>query len=99
MIITNKGSYALNKRKILQWLKNSDYTLCELAGALKMTKEELGYKIHKKKLLKRRQIVRLVYLLGAKTAFNVIWFPTIREKCEVFEEVFVKPMKRGCGIR
>lgn len=99
MIFTDKRSYALNKRKILQWLKNSEYTLYRLARALKMSKEELGYKIHRKKLLKRRQIVRLVYLLGVQTAFTVIWFPTIREKREVFEEVFVKPLKRGGGIR
>lgn len=99
MNFTEKQSYGLNKRKILQWLKNSEYTLNGLARALKMSKGELGYKIHKKKLLKRREIVRLVYLLGAETAFTFIWFPTIQEKHKVFEEVFVKPMKREFGIR
>lgn len=47
MIITNKGSYALNKRKILQWLKNSEYTLSGVVMALKISGGKNRKRLHK----------------------------------------------------
>lgn len=82
--------YALKKRVLKRWIYSHGYTQREVAKKLHMTTEKFKRKLSRKETFNMEQICRLVYLMGAREAFYVIYFPTYKERCRVYYEAFGK---------
>ena len=86
--------YALKKRVLKRWIYSHGYTQREVAKKLHMTTEKFKRKLSRKETFNMEQICRLVYLMGAREAFYVIYFPTYKERCRVYYEAFGKKWRQ-----
>ncbi|MCM1221024.1 MAG: hypothetical protein NC311_17275 [Muribaculaceae bacterium] len=78
--INYPNGITLKSRKLKLELKRQGITQGDAARSLGISKYELRYRLNKRQAFCKEEIVALVYLIGAKTALRVIWFPTIGEK-------------------
>ena len=60
----------------------------EIAQYLGLTTELLMKKLYYRKRFEPKQIKYLVYLLGARAAFRVIYFPMYKESKRIYRETF-----------
>ena len=88
--VDKERRYALKKRALKRWIYLHGYTQREIAKKLHMSTKKFKRKLAQKKVFNVEQICRLVYLMGAWTAFHVIYFPTFKERSRVYNEVFGK---------
>ena len=86
--------YALKKRALKRWIYSHGYTHREIAKKLHMTTKKFKRKLSQKEVFNVEQICRLVYLMGARDAFYVIYFPTFKERCRVYNEAFGKKWRK-----
>lgn len=84
------GGYSLKKQKLKRWIYEHNRTQPYVARQLGIDKAELIRKLNERELFNESQIRALVYLVGAESAFQIIYFPTLAEKREVFEKAFHK---------
>lgn len=80
--------YSLKSRRLRRWIYQHKRTMPYVARKMGIGKKELKRKLHGKELFNKEQIRGLVYLVGAKEAIEIIYFPTIQEKAEVKQKVF-----------
>lgn len=92
---TQKG-YSLKKRKLKDWIYDNGKTQPFLAHKFGITKQELQRKLNNHELFNEKQIRSLVYLVGAESAINIIYFPTIKEKRRIWRATFRLNKKRRC---
>ncbi len=92
MNMKNKSSgkigYSLKKQKLKKWIYEHNRTQPFVARQLGIEKAELIRKLNEREPFNQDQIRALVYLVGAEAAFQMIYFPTLKEKREVFEKAF-----------
>ena len=86
--------YALKKRALKRWIYSHGYTQREIARKLHMSTKKFKRKLSQKEVFSVEQICRLVYLMGAWNAFYVIYFPTFKEYCRVYNEAFGKKWRK-----
>lgn len=91
--IDNSGGYSLKKRELKDWIYDHGKTQPYIAKRLGITKEELQRKLNEHELFDEQQIRSLVYLVGAETAIDIIYFPTLKEKRKVWRKTFGKQRK------
>ena len=84
----NQKGYSFKKRKLKDWIYDNGKTQPYMARKLGITKPELQRKLNEHELFNQDQIRSLVYLVGAKAAINIIYFPTIKEKRRVWRKTF-----------
>ena len=85
--------YSLKKRKLKDWIYDNGKTQPYMARKLGITKPELQRKLNKHELFDEKQIRTLVFLVGAKSAIDIIYFPTLKEKRRVWRATFGKKQK------
>lgn len=90
--------YSLKNRKLRRWIYLHHRSLPYVARKMGLSKEELKRKLKEKECFHKDQICALIYLVGAKDAIEMIYFPTIIEKKEVKRKVFGERRKEGNGF-
>lgn len=85
----NIKGYSLKKNQLKRWIYEHNHTQTFVAQKLHMSLQELKDKLNNRELFNEQQIRNLVYLLGAKNAFKVIYFPTLDEKRRVYKITFL----------
>mgnify|MGYP005763916259 CR=1 FL=1 len=78
---------SLNRRALQGWLKRKNMRMVRLAKLLKIPPRELRWKLYKRKKFSRKEITALIYVMGARQAIRVLWFPTIEEKRRIREKM------------
>lgn len=87
-----RGKYrhgcAVKKSALKSWIYGNGHTQPYVARRLGMDVEDFKDRLRTQKNFSPEQIKKLVYLMGARRAINVILFPSYREKMRVQEETF-----------
>lgn len=82
--------YELKKYLLKKWIYDNDHTQPYVAKALGLSPDEFKRKLREREKFNKEQITRLVYLMEAEAAFNVLVFPTNRQRRKIWWEVFGK---------
>lgn len=82
--------YPLKECLLKKWIYAHHFTLTEIAEILDLPTDEFKKKLCTREKFDRFEIRELVYLMGAKDAFNVIYFPTKGIRKKVWNDVFGK---------
>ena len=80
--------YSLKANKLKRWRLKHNYTRKYIADRLRLSVDEMEEKLMNNQLFNRKQIRALVYLMGAQSAFKVLYFPSVDERNRIREEVF-----------
>ena len=80
--------YPLKIYPLKKWIYENNHTQSYIARYLGYAPEEFKRKLKEKEIFYEFDIRRLVYLMGARNAFNVIYFPTKGIRQKVWDEVF-----------
>ena len=81
------------KTKFFAWLRRSGYTLEYIAERLATTPDDIVLRLRRREKFNERELRILIYLMGAKDAFFVIYFPSFRFRKYVYRCVFGKKMR------
>lgn len=96
---TNRISgVSLKSRALKQWLRRRGITQREIAQVLELPKREFRQKLYKHSKFDMRQTTKLIRLMGAMAAIEVIWFPTIEVKRRIKKYVTEGQMSGNDGI-
>jgi len=87
----DKLKISIRKRKFKNWIYDNELTQPYVAEKLKIPVQEMKDKLDTHEPFSEEQIRNLVYLMGAKAAFKVMYFPTLKEKERVRYETFIRP--------
>lgn len=79
---------SLKKRTLKNWIYSHGYTQPIVAKMLKMDISDFKHRLRHRKPFSEIQIRRLVYFMGARSAFEVIYFTTLQERDRVRQETF-----------
>lgn len=82
--------YELNKYLLKKWIYENDHTQPYVAKQLGLTPDEFKRKLREREKFNKEQISRLVYLMEAEAAFNVLVFPSSRKRKKMWWELFGK---------
>ena len=82
--------YSLRKKKLKKWIYENNYTLPYVAKRLGISKDELKRKLSEHDGFNKHQIKVLIYLVGASNAIDMIYFPSLKIKNKIINEVFGK---------
>lgn len=83
-------NYTLKKKRLKAWIYQNNYTLYDIAKLLHLSFEEMKEKLNKKIPFTKSQISTLVYFMGARDSFHIIYFPSLEQRKKIYEEVFGK---------
>lgn len=83
-------NYTLKKKRLKAWIYQNNYTLYDIAKLLHLSFEEMKEKLNKKIPFTKSQISTLVYFMGARDSFQIIYFPSMAQRKKIYEEVFGK---------
>lgn len=83
-----KKGCSLKRKALKHWIHRKDYVLADIAKLFGISTKTFRRRLYYKKRFSMKQIERLVYLMGAKAAFRMIYFPTYKEKQRVYKEAF-----------
>lgn len=78
----------LKKHALKNWIYAHGYTQPIVAKVLKMDIADFKHRLRHRKPFSEIQIRRLVYFMGARSAFEVIYFTTLQERDRVRQETF-----------
>ena len=84
----NEIGYSLKKRKLYQWIYSHQLTQPYVAKQMGIEHAEFQTMLNKGVKFNREQITRLVKLMGARDAFDAIYFPTAKQREEVYQKTF-----------
>lgn len=82
--------YSLKKTRLKQWIYANNQTQPSVARVLELSADEFKRKLREHEKFDRAQMKKLINLLGAENAFNVIYFPSKKFRKEVWWQVFGK---------
>lgn len=85
--------YSLKKQTLKKWIYENKLTQPYVARRMKLAPEVFKERLTARALFNRAELRELIWLMGAKEAFEVIYFPALEEKLRVFDEVFVAPLQ------
>lgn len=80
LCIDYSSGLSLNRRALQCWLERKNMRMGRLAKLLKIPPRKLRWKLYKNKKFSRKEITALIYVMGARQALRVLWFPTLEEK-------------------
>ena len=85
----NQGKgYSLRKGRLISFLQKTDFTLKDIATKIGISERELQERLDDWDYFNAEEIELLVGFVGAKSAYDIIYFPTRKEKEEIKREVF-----------
>lgn len=91
--LVSHDGYSLRINAFFAWLRRSGYSLEYIAERLATTPVDIVLRLRRREKLNERELRILIYLMGAKDAFFVIYFPTFRFRRYVYRCVFGRRMK------
>ena len=91
--LVSHDGYSLRINAFFAWLRLSGYTLEYIAERLATTPDYIVLRLRRREKFNERELRILIYLMGAKDAFFVIYFPTFRFRRYVYRCVFGRRMK------
>lgn len=71
---------SLKKRALLRWIYGAGYTQPYVARRMGVDEGEFKERLRTRKKFDMQEIRALVFLMGARAAFRVIYFPTNDER-------------------
>ena len=86
--IEMEQGYALKKRILKRWIYDQGYTQPYIARKLGLFPEQFKRKLRECEIFDRRQIEILVGLMKADAAFQVLYFPTSKQRRQIYGKVF-----------
>lgn len=89
---TKIEGYSLRSGAFYSWLKESGYTVSQIAERLDIDEKEFVHKLKTKQLFGREQLRVLIRLMGASSACFVMYFPTFEFRKQIYFEVFGKEL-------
>lgn len=75
-----RSGVTLKSRALKRWLKRKGYAQSYIAERLCMSKRKFRWKLYKRQRFSQSEITALIWLMGARAAINVIWFPSLQDK-------------------
>lgn len=88
--VVQLDGYSLKKYLLKKWIYENDHTQPYVARKMGLLPNEFKRKLREHDKFNQEQIKSLVYLMGAETAFNVLYFPSNRKRRKIWWEVFGK---------
>lgn len=82
--------YSLKKYRLKSWIYDNDYTQPYVARRMGIDLDEFKQMLRDRKKFSREQLWKLIKLMGAEEAFNVLYFPSQRRRRKIWWEVFGK---------
>jgi predicted XRE-type DNA-binding protein len=89
-----QSRYVLKKKALKTWIYTHGHTQAEIAHKLGLSAAKFKEMLRERIPFKAYQIRRLVYMMGAQNAFQIIYFPTYQMRCKVWQDVFGKYRKK-----
>ena len=83
----SKG-YSLRKGRLISFLQKTDFTLEDIATKIGISERELQERLDDWDYFNTEEIELFVEFVGAKSAYDIIYFPTRKEKEEIKKKVF-----------
>ena len=80
--------YSTKKGKLEKWLKEHGFSLNELAQRLGISERELQERLDDWDYWSAEEIERIVEFVGAKAAYDIIHFPSRKEKITIKKKAF-----------
>lgn len=91
--LVSHDGYSLRINAFFACLRRSGYSLEYIAERLATTPVDIILRLRRREKFNERELRILIYLMGAKDAFFVIYFPTFRFRRYVYRCVFGRRMK------
>ena len=82
----------LKSRTMNRWIKENGLTQKCFAEQLGMSKQQFSNKLYRRKCFTITEITKLVFVVGARTAIKVIWFPDLQVKRKIQQYVWEEDM-------
>lgn len=82
--LVSHDGYSLRINAFFAWLRRSGYTLEYIAERLATTPDDIVLRLRRREKFNERELRILIYLMGAKDAFFVIYFPSFRFRKYVY---------------
>lgn len=89
---TKIEGYSLRSGAFYAWLKESGYTVSQIAERLDIDEKEFVFKLKTKQLFGREHLRILIETMGASAACFAIFFPTFELRQQIYFEVFGKEL-------
>ena len=91
--LVSHDGYSLRINAFFAWLKRSGYSLKYIAERLETTPSDIVLRLKRREKFNEMGLRILIYILGAKDAFFVIYFPSFRFRKYVYRCVFGREMR------
>ncbi len=91
--LVSPEGYSLRLNAFRVWQEKRGHSIQYIAKRAKLSQEEIERKLEQREIFDKETLTRLVYLMGAKDAFFVIYFPSFKFRRAVYFQVFGKQMK------
>lgn len=82
--------YSLKKYRLKCWIYDNEYTQPFVARTMGIDPIEFKRMLREREKFSREQLWKLIKLMGAEEAFNVLYFPSKRRRRKIWWEVFGK---------
>ena len=80
--------YSIWKGKLLKFLKKRNFTLLDIATKIGISERELQERLDDWDYWNAEEIERIVEFVGAKAAYDIIHFPSRKEKAKIKKKAF-----------
>ena len=84
----NQKGYSIWKGKLLKFLKKRNFTLLDIATKIGISERELQERLDDWDYWNAEEIEHIVEFVGAKVAYDIIHFPSRKEKEQIKKKAF-----------
>ena len=84
----NQKGYSIWKGKLLKFLKKRNFTLSDIATKIGISEREMKERLDDWDYWNAEEIERIIEFVGAKAAYDIIHFPSRKEKEQIKKKVF-----------
>lgn len=84
----NYIGYSIWKGKLMKFLKKKNFTLSDIATKIGISEREMQERLDDWDYFNAEEIELLVEFVGAKAAYDMIYFPTRKERYQIKRKAF-----------
>ena len=84
----NQKGYSIWKGKLMEFLKKRNFTLSDIATKIGISERELQERLDDWDYWNAEEIEHIVEFVGAKVAYDIIHFPSRKEKEQIKKKAF-----------
>ena len=84
----NKRGYSIRKSKLMKFLSKHNFTIFDIATRIGISEREMEERLDDWDYWSVEEIEEIVNFVGAKAAYEIIYFPTRKERYQVKKKVF-----------